>query len=145
MLSGAVAWAEDTRAPTAKNVQLLFAIKAADAELKQIKGNQFQLTVQRSSIVDGILAFSDRPNRISFRMSLDNYLKLNHKGPNSFAKNPPNVSLSWSDNTPAMPYVMTGGSLIGNNVSWNLQALSDPKQPSLRKGLLTVFLSEQDD
>lgn len=123
-----------------KPVTLLFVIKAKHAKLQRVKGNDFRLTIQKSSIINGILAFSDRPNRVTFRMSLGEYLRLNHKGADSFLMDPPNVSLSWADKSPAMPYTMSGGTTSKSYVHWHLRALDKGSEASVRSGQLTVLI-----
>lgn len=86
----------------AKPINLLFVIKVKKAKLTHIKGKDYSLSFDPKNVVDGVLAFSDRPNRVAFRMSFDTYINITKKGPNSFASDSANIVLNW-DGTDAAP------------------------------------------
>jgi hypothetical protein len=80
--------------PKQAKVSLLFVIEAAHGSLKHTSGKKYQLSIPVRD-VKNILAFSDRPHRMAFKMTPQEYQKQTYTGAESFAKKPPNLVLTW--------------------------------------------------
>jgi len=73
-----------------QKVELLFVQNATGIEYDKAKG-----TLRMKNIARSTLFFTDRPVRIAGHYhTRDEFLKLWSEGPDSFAKNPPNATLS---------------------------------------------------
>jgi len=80
--------AESATAP--QKVQLLFVQNSAGVVIDSAKG-----TLRLESVSPSTLFFTDRPVRMAGHYhTRDEFLKLWNEGPDSFAKNPPNATLS---------------------------------------------------
>jgi hypothetical protein len=111
-----------------KKVNLLFTIELKSAKLTHIKDQKYKLSFKPSDAVDGVLAFSDRPNRIATRMSYADHVKTVTTGKNSFVKDKPNLVLSWGGvKQPPVAFKVTEAS-HGNDLSLlTLQVLNTGK------------------
>jgi len=77
-------------APSQQKVQLLFVQNGTGIEYDPAKG-----TLRMKNIGHSTLFFSDRPVRMAGHYhTRDEFLQLWNEGPDSFAKNPPNATLS---------------------------------------------------
>jgi len=73
-----------------QKVQLLFVQNSADVAIDSAKG-----TLRLVSVSPSTLFFTDRPVRMAGHYhTKEEFLKLWNEGPDSFAKNPPNATLS---------------------------------------------------
>jgi len=90
MLSPAVLAQAPATAAASQKVELLFVQNSAGVTIDQAKG---VLTLKQVS--PSTLFFTDRPVRMAGHYhTRDEFLKLWNEGPDSFAKNPPNATLS---------------------------------------------------
>ena len=89
LFAGTVAAAQDSnkdtgsRAKAKAPVKLLFVYVAKSATLKHIKGKEYQLSFPVTAN-NKVLAFSDRPNRVAFTLTPEQWAKIIRAGPNSF-------------------------------------------------------------
>ncbi len=90
-----------------KEIKLMYVIRVKQAELVHVKGSEYRLLFNPSRIMDNVLAFSDRPNRVTFKLTYEQYLKLTGRGVNSFVKDPPNVVLAWTGSPMPQTFTMT--------------------------------------
>jgi hypothetical protein len=78
----------------ATTADMLYSIQADASQLIHHGGQRFELVVSLKHI-KSILAFSDRPKRMAFKLTVKDYLQLAHSGEHSFSKIPPNVVISF--------------------------------------------------
>jgi hypothetical protein len=122
-------------------VDLLFAVVARDGSLVHTDGKQYQLTIPVKSI-ESVLAFSDRPNRLTFRLGLADYQKIVYSGSDSFRESPPNIALVWSnEEEPDSTYTLEEHRRVGENMVYTLNRLGSAA-PSMhgRSGPVALFI-----
>lgn len=101
-------------------MQFMFVIDSAKGQLKRIDAKTYQLTLPVRSI-HSVLAFSDRPNRVHFRLSPDEYGKLVYVGRNSFTDDPPNIVLVWGgQHSRSIVYHLLSHQRSGGNIIYTL-------------------------
>ena len=75
-----------------------------------------------------VLAFSDRPKRIAFKMKFADYHKMVHSGKNSFDKTEPNMVLSFgSSGRPALPFEIKTYTKTEGTLTYVLEATNKRK------------------
>lgn len=116
-------------ASSAKNAaKLLFVIRSHNAKLVYVSGKQYHLLIQQKDI-KSILAFSDRPKRLSFRLTPQLFRQVIHlPGPDSFQVDPANAAISFPGSVvPDRAYTLQGVKISGQVVQFNLTLLGDEK------------------
>lgn len=83
---------------TASIILLFLNLAIIDQGQITKSGNNYMLIINRQKITN-ILMFSDRPARLTKRISLTKLEELWKTGKNSFLKDPPNAAVVVSDNT----------------------------------------------
>jgi hypothetical protein len=110
-------------------INMLFAMKLKQAKLVYMKDQEYKLSFKPSNIVDGVLAFSDRPNRVAFRMSYTKHVKLVTIGRDSFIQDKPNLVLSWAGiKQPPTAFKVVTASHSSNSSQYTLQVLRTSKK-----------------
>jgi hypothetical protein len=111
-----------------KKLGMLFAIEIKSAKLVYVKKGEYRLSFRPTDVVDGVLAFSDRPNRVAFRVSYAKHVKQVTTGRDSFIQDKPNLVLSWAGTKqPPVAFKVTEAS-HGNDLSLlTLQVLNTGK------------------
>lgn len=113
---------------SAKNVEagLLFSVQAKHATLTQIKVSYFKLKVMIKGMT--VLAFSDRPKRLAFKMKFSDYHKMVHSGKDSFDETEPNMVLSFGlSGRPALPFEIKSYVKEKDAVTYFLRLLTKEK------------------
>jgi hypothetical protein len=123
---------------------LLFAIKVKQAKLSHSKGREYTLSFNPSSIIDGVLAFSDRPTRKAYRITFTDYSNLVSQGEDSFKKDPPNIVLNWggSNGAPQAYQILSVGSDTNGLHQLTLRGIDDSMVPQggERTGQVDAFI-----
>ena len=126
-------------------IELLFTIEAKHGSLVHIKDDRYKLEIPRNDI-KSVLAFSERPNRIAYKMDTAKYIKMVHTGENNFDVNPPNLVLSWGDSKQgAEAYEVIGYHHSKRYLTYSLKHLSQEKianrgEPIHQKGEVSIFI-----
>jgi hypothetical protein len=124
---------------------LLFAMKAKKATIQPIQGNKYQLTIPLKAL-EPVLAFSDRPYRLAFRMKAEEFLDLVHSGDDSFDKNWPNIVLNWeAKGRSAAVYTMLAYKRNKDDLVYTLRLVSSQKEEGIHEegkysGRLGLFI-----
>lgn len=130
-----------------ETVDLLFTIESKHGSLVHLKGDQYELALPLKEI-KSVLAFSDRPDRIAFKMNPAKFAKLIHSGKNNFDMDPPNLVVSWGDHKyPAAAYQITGHRQMDGYLLYSLTKLNQKKiatrgGPVHQQGKVAVFIDE---
>lgn len=83
-----------TGVANATTADMLFSIQASSSQLMYHGGQRFELVIPLNQI-HSILAFSDRPKRIAFKLVWNDFLKLIETGDQNVNKVPPNLVVSF--------------------------------------------------
>ncbi len=124
-------------APSAKEgnsmVQLMFVQNA-----KEVEFNNNKMTLK--GISPSTIYFSDRPERIAGHMTQNAFLKEWDAGKDSFAKDPPNATLSIFSDKGAQDVVVeiSNPVLNGQNLSYDVKILQG--DPPAKGGISTLFI-----
>ncbi len=114
-------------------IQLMFVQTA-----KSVEFSNNQMTLK--GISPSAIFFSDRPERISGHLTIPAFLKEWDAGKDSFAKDPPNATLSiFSDS--GVQYVvveLTNPKLDGENLSYDVRVLEG--NPPAKGGISSLFI-----
>jgi hypothetical protein len=115
----------NTKAP----VKLLFVISLKNARLMYVRERKYQLKFLTTDNKEPILAFSDRPQRVAFRLNRKEFNRLVQRGKDSFKKVPPNAAVVFSSGNPrAKAYEINKYEIDGTAVTLSLTALIERKK-----------------
>jgi hypothetical protein len=109
-------------------------ISTQRAQLKAYSNKKMLLTIKTKNI-QSVLAFSDRPNRIAYRMKPSIYAKQVHSGTYSFTQDPPNLVLSiWNaGNIYDIPFKVTSYHIMGGKITYELNSLMPSEKITFSK------------
>ena len=93
--------------PSETKVKLLFVISAKKGMVHRMDGKGAHMFVFNKKDLTAAIAFTDRPERYAFDMSLSMFVSIWTEGKNSFADDPPNTVLV-NDNAKIGITVLTG-------------------------------------
>ena len=93
--------------PAETKVKLLFVISATKGMVHRMDGERAHMFVVNKKDLTAAIAFTDRPERYAFVMSLSMFVSIWTEGKNSFADDPPNAVLV-NDNAKIGITVLTG-------------------------------------
>ena len=105
--------------PSATKVKLLFVISATRGVVHRMNEKGTHKLVFNKKDITAAIAFTDRPERHAFDMSLSMFVSIWTEGKNSFADDPPNTVLV-NDNAKIGITVLAGLTEDSDTVSFNL-------------------------
>jgi hypothetical protein len=152
LLFGTTAFAADTKPgmgideiaqKTPPPIKSLFVIEAASSKLTHAKGKRYKLTIPAKDI-KSVLVFSDRPNRIAFRLKPEKYSKMVHSGKSSFGVSPPNIALKFA-NIPTAIFEVIRASLSRGTMHYELESLLSEQEKFFSHtviGSVTMFIDD---
>ena len=118
--------------------QLLFVATLTGSSLKYLKGREYQLRVKQKQM-KSLLAFSDRPARISFEIKPARFFQLAHQVRGVFHNDPPNLVLVFKGGSNATfeigHYKIEKGAAI-----LNLKHIGKKKVPNTYTGKMILFV-----
>ena len=120
-----------TQAPS-----FLFVVSAKKGQIKKNKDGGYTLEIDKSDL-NHVIQFSDRPNRIVQDITAKDLKNLWTKGTDSFAVDPPNASLSASNQKPIIVDLL-GMKMNGDSVEFRLKGIKSKLSPS---NLATVVMT----
>jgi hypothetical protein len=126
---------------------LLLVIQTDKAQLIQRKIAYFEL-IAPSNQVKSILSFSDRPDRIAFKLDFDEFLSLANHGSHGFNKIPPNIVISFGESgREAMAFATKRFEILNGMMHFYLvpiEAFKDNKLFSNYEGEIVVYIDAGD-
>ncbi len=99
-----------------------------------------------NNVTKNVVLFSNRPQRITAKMSNDNFVKMwnNNKQKNSFKKDPPNSAISYIDEKGNLKSAIVENSdlkIVKNSIRYNVKVLSGKLSKNMKD--VTLFIDDQ--
>lgn len=124
-----------------KKVKFTFVIESEHGQLVHLAaGNKYQLIIP-SSDVKSILAISSRPYKVSTKISLEQFNKIIHTGPDSFDKNPPNIAITFKGKL-SCAFEAIKISQKGSDTIYDLMLLDGQKAPGNMSGPVYLLVDD---